>query len=74
MLFMPWRIMMVVIGAEKNSADLLVCLKEVSGVDVALNLKYDDFANRCHHDNCQCPGDLRRAPSGNHMPMPSQTT
>jgi|GEM_PF-4315406 hypothetical protein len=22
-------------------------------------------------DNCQCSGDLRGTPSGNHMPMPS---
>lgn len=29
-------------------------------------MSYDNFANRCHDDNCQCPGDLRRAPSGNH--------
>ncbi|WP_148273039.1 hypothetical protein [Pectobacterium parmentieri] len=24
-------------------------------------------------DNCQCSGDLRGTPSGNHMPMPSLT-
>ncbi|PHZ22446.1 MULTISPECIES: hypothetical protein [Yersinia] len=42
----------------------------VDGIAEDAPIVYDKFAHVVS-DNCQCSGDLRGTPSGNHMPMPS---